>query len=387
MSVSRFGSSMTGGKRAIALKAHHSGEVRRVRKSSPQTADLLLAWYDTHRRELPWRAKSGETADPYRVWLSEIMLQQTTVTAVIPYYQGFLKRWPDVRSLAAAPLDDVLGAWAGLGYYSRARNLHRAAQTIGKGAFPRTSEDLRSLPGIGAYTAAAIAAIAYDERVAAMDANAERVIARLFAVEEPLPKARPRLAALAAPLVPERAGDFAQALMDLGSSICVPKKPLCRQCPISVHCMAFERGIAENLPRKAAKASRPLKRGAAFVAIDTKGAVYLVKRPENGLLGAMLQPPLGEWTEKFPSRASALEQAPFTGAWSKLAGIVQHGFTHFQLEMEIYAARFSRRPNGEGRWFAPHELETAALPTVMRKIIHHALDDGGPLFASRHGRP
>jgi A/G-specific adenine glycosylase len=359
---------------------HHkrSGERRASTHSS------LLAWYDTNRRDLPWRAKPGVSPDPYRVWLSEIMLQQTTVAAVAPYYNGFLARWPDVGRLAAASQDEVLGAWSGLGYYSRARNLHRAAKTIAQdfgGSFPTTLDALRRLPGIGAYTAAAIGAIAFGIRAAAMDANAERVVARLFAVEEPLPKARAKLAALAAPLVPkERPGDFAQALMDLGSGICLPKKPLCGVCPLAFNCEARRLGIAETLPRKAVKAARPLKRGAAFVAFDSRGAVYLVKRPEKGLLGAMLQPPLGEWREAFPKSKMARTEAPFTGAWRKQPGFVRHGFTHFELEMEVYVAQFRARPNGEGMWLKPADLAGAALPTVMRKVIAHALDQGGPLF-------
>jgi A/G-specific adenine glycosylase len=357
---------------------------RRSGGARASTADLLLAWYDLNRRDLPWRAKPGEVCDPYRVWLSEIMLQQTTVAAVAPYYIVFLDRWPDVTRLAVASQDEVLGAWAGLGYYSRARNLHRAAKTIVEecgGSFPKTLEALRKLPGIGSYTAAAIAAIAFGERAAAMDANAERVIARLFAVEEPLPKAKAKLAALAGPLVPEtRPGDFAQALMDLGSGICLPKKPLCAACPLAAQCEARRLGIAETLPRKAAKAARPLKRGAAFVAFDAHGAVYLVRRPEKGLLGAMLQPPLGEWRETFPKSKIALTQAPFTGDWRKQPGFVRHGFTHFELEVEVYVAQFRARPNGEGMWLAPKELAGAALPTVMRKIIAHAVDVGGPLF-------
>ena len=356
-----------------ALRKHQNRRRDRV-EASPATA--LLAWYDVHKRDLPWRAKPGEAADPYRVWLSEIMLQQTTVAAVAPYYRAFLKRWPHVKRLAAASLDDVLGAWAGLGYYSRARNLHRAAKRVAEqmsGVFPRSAAELRELPGIGAYTAAAIAAIAYGERVAAMDANAERVIARLFAVEEPLPKARAKLAALAEPLVPEgRAGDFAQALMDLGSSICLSKKPRCGDCPIALFCEGQRLGIAETLPRKAPKAARPLKRGAAFVAFDRAGAVYLERRPAEGLLGAMLQPPLGEWRAEFPKREDAVSQAPFSGAWKKQPGIVRHGFTHFELEMEVYVATFRLRPNGEGMWLSAKELKTAALPTVMRKIIERA---------------
>ena len=362
-------------------RTHH----RRPLSAKASVSGDLLVWFDVNRRELAWRAKAGERCDPYRVWLSEIMLQQTTVAAIAPYYRAFLQRWPSVKHLAGASQDEVLGAWAGLGYYSRARNLHRAANVVVKewgAAFPTNSAELRTLPGIGAYTAAAIASIAFSERVAAMDANAERVVARLFAVEEPLPKVRARLAALATPLVPEqRPGDFAQALMDLGSMICVPKRPRCGGCPLAAHCKGRAMGIAEDLPRKVAKAARPLKRGAAFVALDAKGAVYLVRRAEEGLLGAMLQPPLGPWTEKFPKLSVAVEEAPFIGDWVKKPGFVRHGFTHFQLEMEVYVARFRRRPNGEGRWFAAEEMATAALPTVMKKVIAHALDEHAPLLA------
>jgi A/G-specific adenine glycosylase len=414
-----------------------------VRPSSKKTASktaskkaaaaTLLAWYDVHRRTLPWRAKPGARADPYRVWLSEIMLQQTTVVAVASYYREFLRRWPDVNALAAAPLDDVLAAWAGLGYYARARNLHRAAKMVVDefgGKFPRTAAELRKLPGVGAYTAGAIAAIAFDAREGAVDANAERVLARIFAVEELMPKAKVRLRALGQSLVPEkRAGDFAQALMDLGSAICTPKRPTCSACPWTNGCEARKRGIQEMLPVKGEKAARPLKRGAAFVARDAKSTVLLVKRPENGLLGGMLQPPLGPWSESFPSPKEALVQAPFRAAWKKRAGIVRHGFTHFELEIEVYVAdvgfpspftgqvsrakrvtegvsardsppsaasggrsprKLGRKPKGDVSrppamtslvWIAQNELSRAALPTVMRKIIVHALDEGGPQFA------
>jgi A/G-specific adenine glycosylase len=365
---------------AQSTRSHHSRSV----KKKASTAALLLAWYDANRRELVWRAKPGEAVDPYRVWLSEIMLQQTTVAAVMPYYRAFLKRWPDVKHLARASLDDVCAAWAGLGYYSRARNLWRAAQMVATqkgGAFPTTAEGLRELPGVGAYTAAAIAAIAFGERVAAMDANAERVIARLFAVVESLPKARPQLTKLATGLVPKsRPGDFAQALMDLGSAVCLSRRPRCGDCPLSAGCRARQLGIAETLPHKAAKRPRPLKRGAAFVAVDRIGAVYLVRRPENGLLGGMLQPPLGQWGAAFPARTVALEEAPFIGNWLKKPGLVRHGFTHFELEMEVYVANFSRRPNGEGMWLRAPELRSAALPTVMRKALAHALDEDVPLL-------
>jgi A/G-specific adenine glycosylase len=357
------------------------------RPKTPRQPDLsakLLAWYDVHRRVLPWRAPKGRRADPYRVWLSEIMLQQTTVQAVGVYYRKFLTRWPDVKTLAAASQDDVLAAWAGLGYYARARNLHSTSKIVVAemgGKFPATAEGLRALPGIGAYTAGAISAIAYDERQAAMDANAERVIARLYAVETSMPKAKAELHALCSALVPPRAGDFAQALMDLGSAICVPKRPACPNCPWTEHCLARQRGIAENLPVKAPKMARPLKRGAAFVARDRTGAVLLVKRPEKGLLASMLEPPLGPWGEDFPSGAGAMKQAPFAASWKKRPGIVRHGFTHFELETQVYFAEVPKRPLFEGRWVAQDKLRAVALPTVMRKIVEHGLDEGGPLFA------
>jgi A/G-specific adenine glycosylase len=346
----------------------------------------LLAWYDVHRRVLPWRAPPGTRADPYRVWLSEIMLQQTTVQAVAGYYRKFLARWPDVQALAAADQDEVLAAWAGLGYYARARNLHAAAKMVAEkmaGKFPVTADGLRALPGIGAYTAGAIAAIAHDERRAAMDANAERVIARLYAVETPLPKAKQELHAHAEALVPERAGDFAQALMDLGSAICTPKLPNCRNCPLNADCLGRKRGIQELLPLKVPKAARPLRRGAAFVARDASGAVLLVKRPDKGLLASMLEPPLGPWGEKFPGPKIALSQAPFAADWKKRAGVVRHGFTHFELEMEVYVAEVAKRPRTNGNWIAAERLGTVALPTVMRKIVEHGLEGEGPLFSAQ----
>ncbi len=350
---------------------------KRAKKEADFPAARLLAWYDRHRRVLPWRAPKGERADPYRVWLSEIMLQQTTVQAVGPYFLKFLKRWPDVKALAAASQDDLLAAWAGLGYYARARNLHKAAKVVAQelgGKFPTSAEGLRALPGIGAYTAGAIAAIAYDLPEAAMDANAERVIARYFSIEEPLPKSKPAMHAALQALVPQkRGGDFAQALMDLGSLICTPKKPACLSCPWMTECEARKRCIQELLPVKSEKALRPTRRGAAFVARDSKGAILLVKRPENGLLGAMLQPPLGPWTEEFPSKAEALKQAPFKADWKKRMGIARHGFTHFELEIEVYVADVSARPKiTDMFWVDEAKLPEVALPTAMRKIIAHA---------------
>jgi A/G-specific adenine glycosylase len=378
----------------------------------PDLSQRLLAWYDVHRRVLPWRARKGRCADPYRVWLSEIMLQQTTVQAVAGYYRKFLLLWPDVKALANASQDDVLAAWAGLGYYARARNLHAAAKLVAfemGGKFPTTAEGLRVLPGVGGYTSAAISAIAYDEKQAAMDANAERVIARIFAVKTPLPQAKKELHAFCQALVPERAGDFAQALMDLGSAICTPKRPACPNCPWSSDCQARKLGIQEQLPVKAPKIARPLRRGAAFVARDASGAVLLVKRPDKGLLASMLEPPLGPWSEDFPSGAKALKQAPFEAKWKKRPGIVRHGFTHFELEIEVYVASASPVPqlswpslsgppsfarnkldgpheaghDKKGIWVPHDQLRNVALPTVMRKIVEHGLDEGGPLFSSR----
>ena len=378
-----------------------------AKSKKPDLASRLLAWYDVHRRILPWRAPKGKRADPYRVWLSEIMLQQTTAQAVGAYYRKFLNLWPDVAALAAAKQDDVLAAWAGLGYYARARNLHAAAKVVAQemgGRFPGSAEGLRALPGIGGYTAGAIAAIAYDEQQAAMDANAERVIARLYAVQTPMPKAKVELHVLGSALVPARAGDFAQALMDLGSAICTPKRPACPNCPWALDCKARKLGIQEQLPVKAPKIARPLKRGAAFVARDRSGAVLLVKRPDKGLLASMLEPPLGEWSEEFPLPTKAIKQAPFVAAWKKRPGIVRHGFTHFELEIEVYVAEVAKRPtlswpanagakkkklDGphkaghdelEVRWVPRDSLAKVELPTVMRKIVEHGLDDGGPLF-------
>jgi A/G-specific adenine glycosylase len=387
-----------------------------AKTKKPDLASRLLAWYDIYRRVLPWRVPPGKRADPYRIWLSEIMLQQTTVQAVGAYYRKFLTLWPDVKALAAAKQDDVLTAWAGLGYYARARNLHAAAKVVAHemgGKFPTTAEGLRVLPGIGGYTAGAIAAIAYDEKQAAMDANAERVIARLYAVQTPMPKAKTELHALGSALVPARAGDFAQALMDLGSAICTSKRPACQNCPWADDCRARKLGIQEQLPVKAPKMARPLKRGAAFVVHDKSGAVLLVKRPDKGLLASMLEPPLGEWTEKFPSPAKAMKQAPFEATWKKRPGIVRHGFTHFELEIEVYVAEVTKhpplswpgltRPSVDGartpslrakgghdklevRWVPRDALPNVELPSVMRKIVEHGLDEGGPLFSQKRVR-
>ncbi len=355
---------------------------------------LLLAWYDRHRRRLPWRAPAGERADPYRVWLSEIMLQQTTVKAVGPYFEKFVSRWPDVAALARASLDDVLRMWAGLGYYSRARNLHACAVAVLRdhgGIFPDSEEGLRTLPGIGPYTAAAIAAIAFDRRTMPVDGNIERVVSRLFAVEEALPQAKPLIQQLASTLLgparagdetsragdeKSRAGDSAQALMDLGASICTPKKPACALCPLNDDCAARARGDQESFPRKAPKKSGALRSGAAFVV--TRGDELLVRtRPEKGLLGGMTEVPTSEWLAGQDD-AAALEQAPSlkgVARWHRKAGVVTHVFTHFPLELAVYTATVpprTRAPEGM-RWVPVATLADEAFPNVMRKVVAHGL--------------
>jgi A/G-specific adenine glycosylase len=355
---------------------------KRQDDSASDRPALLLAWYDRHRRKLPWRASPGERADPYRVWLSEIMLQQTTVKAVGPYFEKFLARWPDVAALARASLDDVLRMWAGLGYYSRARNLHACAVTVlhdHAGAFPDSEAGLRALPGIGPYTAAAIAAIAFNRRTMPVDGNIERVVSRLFAVEEPLPQAKPAIRQFAASLLgPTRAGDSAQALMDLGASICTPKKPACSLCPLNEDCAARARATQESFPRKLAKRTGDLRRGAAFVV--TRGDDLLVRsRPDKGLLGGMTEVPGSEWRAEQDDDA-ALRQAPAlkgVARWHRKTGLVTHVFTHFPLELVVYTAKVSprtRAPEGM-RWVPIATLAGEALPNVIRKVVAHGLGE------------
>ena len=341
---------------------------------------LLLAWYDRHRRVLPWRPPAGHRPDPYAVWLSEIMLQQTGVKTVGPYFQKFLARWPDVAALGRASLDDVLRMWAGLGYYSRARNLHACAVAVSRdhgGGFPDSEEGLRSLPGIGPYTAAAIAAIAFNRRTMPVDGNIERVVSRLYAVEDPLPQAKPVIQKLATTLLGEaRAGDSAQALMDLGASICTPKKPACSLCPLNEGCAARQRGDQETFPRKAPKKAGDLRRGAAFVV--TRGGELLVRRrPEKGLLGGMTEVPGSDWRAAQADEA-ALEQAPKLAGvtrWRRRLGVVTHVFTHFPLELVVYTAEVAARTRApkDMRWVPIATLDGEALPNVMRKVIAHGL--------------
>jgi A/G-specific adenine glycosylase len=318
------------------------------------------------------------------VWLSEIMLQQTTVKAVAPRYAAFLRRWPTVAALARAELDDVLAAWAGLGYYARARNLHACARAVVQvhgGRFPETEAGLRTLPGIGGYTAAAIAAIAFDARAAPVDGNVERVVARLFAVTTPLPAAKPEIKALAESLTPEkRAGDFAQGLMDLGAVICTPRRPGCGSCPLQPHCRALAAGLAAALPYREAKEARPTRRGTAFVAMRADRAVLLRTRPLKGLLGGMLEVPSSPWL-KDGETGDGEAHAPVAAAWRVVPGLVEHTFTHFHLQLEVRraevgtdAALTAAAMPERCRWLRPRDFNDAALPSVMRKVLAHALD-------------
>jgi A/G-specific adenine glycosylase len=367
-----------------------SGGSQKTREDAGPAASDLLDWYDRHRRDLPWRAAAGATADPYRVWLSEIMLQQTTVTAVAPYFGRFIARWPTVQALAAAALDDVLKSWAGLGYYARARNLHACARTVVqdfRGGFPSTEAELAELPGIGPYTAAAIAAIAFGARSAAVDGNVERVVARLFALEQELPAAKPQIRNLAAGLVPpRRPGDFAQAMMDLGATICTPRRPACALCPWMQACCARRRGDQATFPRRARKPQRRLRRGAAFVALRADGCVLMRARPPKGLLGGMTEVPTTQWTHDFDAEEALLHAPRLPRAqpkWRRLPGVVRHVFTHFPLELAVYHARVALgaiAPAG-ARWIPLAELGGEALPSLMRKVVAHALGD------SRHPQP
>ncbi len=351
-----------------------------AKRAEGEIAPRLLAWYDRHARKLPWRVGPKERArgvrpDPYRVWLSEIMLQQTTVAAVKSYFEDFTRRWPTVADLAAAPREGVMKAWAGLGYYARARNLHACAQAVVAalgGRFPETAAALRALPGIGDYTAAAIAAIAFDEPAAVVDGNVERVIARLFAIDTPLPAAKKAIRAAQAQLTPDhRPGDYAQAMMDLGAAICTPKRPACSLCPLGDDCAARAAGRQEVYPVKAPKVERPVRRGAAFVAVRSDGAVLLRTRADGGLLGGMSEVPGSDWAAEIDPDTAA---PPFNAAWRR-AGDIVHVFTHFRLELAVYRADVAKRqaPPADTWWAMPADLPGEALPSVMKKAIEAAL--------------
>ncbi len=330
----------------------------------------LLDWYGTHARTLPWRVPPGSdrVPDPYRVWLSEIMLQQTTVAAVTAYFERFTALWPTVSELAAAPDAAVMAEWAGLGYYARARNLLKCARVVvGEhgGRFPATEAALLTLPGIGPYTAAAIAAIAYQQPAPVMDGNIERVMARLFAVEEPLPGCKPTLKAHAARLTPaQRPGDHAQALMDLGATICTPKSPACGICPLLRGCAARARGIAAEVPRKAPKPAKPVRSGFVYVARRADGAILLETRPDRGLLGGMLAFPTSDWSD------APTEDAPLDADWRDPGLEVRHTFTHFHLRLGLRLAEVPRDAAPRRGEFHDRALfRPSSLPTLMRKAF------------------
>lgn len=342
----------------------------------------LLQWYGRNARVLPWRIgpadrQNGVIPDPYRVWLSEVMLQQTTVATVGPYFDRFTARWPRVEDLARADLDAVLTEWAGLGYYARARNLHRCAQVVAEehgGRFPDTEEALRGLPGIGAYTAAAIAAIAFDRPAVVVDGNVERVMSRLFNIETPLPDSKPEIRTVAERLTPrERPGDYAQAVMDLGATICTPKRPACGLCPWMGDCAARKAGAPEELPRKRPKAAKPTRLGVAFLAVDPSGRVLLHRRPERGLLGGMLGLPGTDWSEVAPTKPAIAAAAPVDAPWRDLSVEARHTFTHFHLRLALHGAVVTGRSTTEGVWVAQRDLDDQALPTLMKKALRLGL--------------
>lgn len=345
-------------------------------KPRKPSSEALLAWYDRRRRDLPWRARPGEIADPYAVWLSEIMLQQTTVEAVKPYFTAFLARWPDVEALARAPLEEVMKAWAGLGYYARARNLHACAQRVASehgGRFPETENELLALPGVGPYTAAAIAAIAFERPCLAMDGNVERVAARLYAVAQPVRLAKPDLREKAGALVPrQRPGDFAQAMMDLGATVCTPRSPKCDLCPFLPACEAALLGRAEDFPVKGPKLAKPERQGAAFV-LRSGDETLLRTRPARGLLGGMAEFPSTPFRQDFDPR-SARAYAPVETRWRALPGEVEHVFTHFSLRLTIFTATLAPPPPRieNCRWATAARLAEEGLPTLMRKVAAHA---------------
>lgn len=343
----------------------------------------LLHWYDRHHRVLPWRVSppeqaSGVKPDPYRVWLSEIMLQQTTVEAVKSYFVNFVARWPTVQDMAQASEDDILRAWAGLGYYSRARNLKKCADAVVMqhgGAFPDNAAALKELPGIGDYTSAAIAAIAFGEAVAVVDGNVERVISRLYTIDTPLPAAKPEIRTFMAQLTPsDRPGDFAQAMMDLGATICTPRRPACAICPLNDRCMALGSRDPEEFPVKAPKAEKPIRIGAAFIAIADDGSILLRKRKGEGLLAGMTEVPGSHWTARIDGDAT-VSAAPFPARWTP-TGSITHVFTHFELRLSVYRSdNVSKAASNEGWWSGPDELADEALPTVMKKAIAAAVPE------------
>lgn len=351
-------------------------------KPSPQRepvdAEALLNWYDHHARDLPWRVSPQDRAlgilpDPYRVWLSEIMLQQTTVATVGNYFRRFLDRWPTVEMMAEAPLDDVLVEWAGLGYYARARNLHACARKVVDefgGKFPQSAAALQELPGIGPYTSAAIAAICFDEPVAVIDGNVDRVMARYLALDVPVRDAKPLIREETQKAVPTRAGDFAQAMMDLGATLCAPRAASCLLCPISGGCAGVATGQPTDFPVKPVKAERPVRHGHAFIITNSQGGVWLRQRPEKGLLAKMTEVPGSNWQSDMHE-----PQFPVAGGGRKI-GNVTHVFTHFRLELTVWQMMSGERdPMDAGWWSSPQNLDNEALPSLFRKVLAIAFED------------
>lgn len=354
---------------------------RAMKDRNAALADSLLDWYDQNARSLPWRVGpdqilAGDRPNPYHVWLSEIMLQQTTVVTVIPYFEKFITLWPRVQDMAAAELDDILVKWAGLGYYARARNLYKCAVHITEnlnGVFPDTEEELRKLPGIGPYTAAAISSIAFGRQETVVDGNVERVITRLYNIETPLPDSRPELRLLAEQITPEhRPGDYAQAIMDLGATVCTPRVLKCvGRCPWEDNCLASELGTAADLPRRQEKAKKPTRRGYAFWG-EYSGHVWLRRRPEEGLLGGMMEVPSSDWVPSNSWDNIPYPQVPIIANWKEMPGLVRHTFTHFHLELKVIRIELEELINlQEGQWCDLSELGNYALPTVMKKIVDH----------------
>lgn len=335
----------------------------------------LLRWYDQQGRTLPWRVRpedraNGVTPDPYAVWLSEVMLQQTTIPHGTPYWFKFLELYPTVEDLAAASLDDVLTHWAGLGYYARARNLHKCAVAVSTdlgGEFPQTKVELLKLPGIGDYTASTIAAICFDQPTNIVDGNVERVISRMHRVEEPLPKAKTLIKSLAQVLAdPTRPGDYGQAVMDLGATVCTPRSPACDICPWTDWCEALEAGDQTAYPKKAPKKKQPVRYGVAYVMVRD-GAVWLRRRSEEGLLGGMMEVPTSEWADAMPP-----VEPPMEVEWTRMPAPVKHVFTHFELRLDVYCAEIDGDPDGDGRWVASEALSTVALPSLFKKVLDNA---------------
>ncbi|MEX0859612.1 MAG: A/G-specific adenine glycosylase [Cucumibacter sp.] len=349
---------------------------RAIKPATSPTIDAgaLLAWYGRHARDFPWRIgppqrAGGVRPDPYAVWLSEIMLQQTTVATVRAFFEKFVSRWSSVADLAAARREEVLAAWAGLGYYARARNLHACAAKVTRdhgGVFPKTAAELATLPGIGPYTSAAIAAICFDEPVAVVDGNVERVVARLVGLLRPVREVKSEIRAVVEAAIPARAGDFAQALMDLGATICAPKIAHCPICPLRPDCVARASGQPLAFPVAPAKRPRPRKFGHAFVMTRRDGAVWLTQRPEKGLLAAMTGTPGSEW-----GAARAAPSFPAKAAWQQ-ADEVSHVFTHFALTLTVWRARVTKAPKGEGWWSRRGKLAGEALPTLYKKVLEEA---------------